>query len=126
MKLKDVVAQYVKLRDQKSLLKKQYDEKKAAIDTQMAKIEGVVLKAFQAQGVTTMGTPAGTAYISTRVSTSVADRDEFLNFVRSNEAWEFLENRVSKTAVEEYKEAHGDLPPGVNWSAAMTLNVRRS
>jgi hypothetical protein len=37
-----------------------------------------------------------------------------------------LERRVSKTAVDEYVAAHQDLPPGVNYTTAISVNVRRS
>jgi hypothetical protein len=57
----------------------------------------------------------------------VADRDAFLHgFVIPNEAWEFLENRVSKSAVEQFKEANNDLPPGLNWREERVVNIRRS
>ena len=31
-----------------------------------------------------------------------------------------------KQAVEQYKEEHGDLPPGINWREEVVVNVRRS
>jgi hypothetical protein len=37
-----------------------------------------------------------------------------------------LERRVSKAAVEQYKDEHGNLPPGINWREEITINVRRS
>jgi hypothetical protein len=55
----------------------------------------------------------------------VADWDAFLDHVRENEAWEMLERRVNKTAVEQFKSVEGDLPPGVNWAETQVVNFRR-
>jgi hypothetical protein len=37
-----------------------------------------------------------------------------------------LERRVNKTAVEEFKAEHGEIPPGVNTRQEIVINVRRS
>jgi len=125
MKLDEAIAAYVKLRDAKAQLKKQHDEKAAGIKEKMDLLEGAILKAFQSTGTESARTASGTAYIKTTTSATIADRDVFLKFVRENDAWEFLENRVNKTAVDEYRREHQDVPPGVNFSAMVTLGVRR-
>jgi hypothetical protein len=56
----------------------------------------------------------------------VADMDAFLGFVREHDAWHFLEKRVAKTQVDEYVQAHKDLPPGINYSSMAVINVRRA
>lgn len=77
MKLDELVANYIKLRDKKSQLKKQYDEKVAKVDAVMDKMEAIILKTFQDSGIDSARTDAGTAYISTRTSASVASRRSF-------------------------------------------------
>jgi hypothetical protein len=50
-----------------------------------------------------------------------------MEHVKSNEDWGLLEVRVSKTAVEQYREQHDDdLPPGVNIREERVVNVRRT
>jgi hypothetical protein len=71
-------------------------------------------------------TEAGTAYKSTRISVTTGDKDAFMEFVRTNDEWPLLEVRPSKSAVEEYRAAHDDLPPGINWRAEQVVNIRRS
>jgi len=56
----------------------------------------------------------------------VADKDAFMTHVKSNEDWQLMEIRCSKTAVEQYKAEHDDLPPGVTWRAERAVNIRRS
>ncbi len=128
MKLDELVANYIKLRDKKSLLKKQYDEKVAKVDAVMDKMEAIILKTFQDSGIDSARTDAGTAYISTRTSATVGSREEFLSWVLQDpdERSIFLENRVSKVAVEQFKAANDDLPPGINFRSEVTVGVRRA
>lgn len=128
MKLDELVANYIKLRDKKSQLKKQYDERVAKVDAVMDKMEAIILKTFQDSGIDSARTDAGTAYISTRTSATVGSREEFLSWVLQDpdERSIFLENRVSKVAVEQFKAANDDLPPGVNFRSEVTVGVRRA
>lgn len=128
MKLDELVANYIKLRDRKSQLKKQYDEKVAKVDAVMDKMEAIILKTFQDSGIDSARTDAGTAYISTRTSATVASREELFQWIQEDfdERSIFLENRVSKVAVEQYKAANDDLPPGVNFRSELVVGVRRA
>ena len=51
--------------------------------------------------------------------------DTLLDHVKDNDAWEMLERRVNKTAVEQFKAVNDDLPPGINWSETQVVNFRR-
>ena len=128
MKLDELVANYITLRDKKSQLKKRYDEKVAKVDAVMDKMEAIILKTFQDSGIDSARTDAGTAYISTRTSATVGSREEFLSWVLQDpdERSIFLENRVSKVAVEQFKAANDDLPPGINFRSEVTVGVRRA
>jgi hypothetical protein len=101
-----IVEKYIALRDMKTLMKTKYESKVAKIDQIMDKIEGVILDQFNEQGMEACTTKAGTAYKQLRVSASVADWDATLEFIQLKELWNFLEHRVSKVAINEYKEAH--------------------
>lgn len=125
MKVNEIVESYIKLRDRKAAIKKEYDDKVAKIEKVMSVAEAVLLKHFDKTGAESVKTDAGTAYKSTRTSATVADWDAFLAHVQRTEAWEMLEHRASKRAVEEYKAANDDLPPGINWSSEQVVNVRR-
>ena len=98
----------------------------APLDALLDKIEALLLKTFQETGVESVKTESGTAYSSSRTSATVADWDAFFEgYVLPNQAWEFLERRCNKGAVEQFKAANEDLPPGINWSETLTVNVRR-
>lgn len=126
MKLSELVAKYIELRDKKAQFKADYDSKVAKLDENLEKIEAVLLKTFDQTGMESVKTEFGTAYTSTRTTASVADPDAFMTYCRANDAWHLLEKRVSKIAVEQYKAEHDDVPPGVSYRAERTVNIRRS
>ena len=124
--MEQIVEKYIALRDIKALMKAKYEAKVAKVDAIMDKIEGVILIQFNEQGLTACTTKAGTAYKQLRESASVADWDSILGFIREQDMWQFLEHRISKVAVSEYKTANeGELPPGINWREEYVINVRR-
>lgn len=126
MKLSELVEKYIELRDKKAEIRHAYEEKANKIDAVLEQIEGTLLKAFDAAGLDSAKTSAGTAYTSTRTTASVADKDSFMDFVKANSEWHLLETRCSKTAVEQFKEVNGEVPPGVNWREERVVNIRRS
>jgi hypothetical protein len=126
MDYNELVGHYVRLRDKKAEHKAEYDAKVKKIDEALEKIEQKLLALFNESGMESVRTEAGTAYKSLQTSANVADRDAFFQFVKDNDAFELLEARVSKKAVEEFKAANEELPPGVNWNARFTVNIRRS
>lgn len=126
MKISELVTKYIELRDKKAEFKAAYDEKVKKIDDVLYRIEAKLLETFDSAGMDSVKTPNGTAYVSSRTSASVADRDVFMEFVKANDEWPLLEVRASKTGVEQYKESHDDLPPGINLRTERVVNVRRS
>jgi hypothetical protein len=125
MKLDEVVKNYIALRDRKAAIKAEYDAKAAKIDDVLDKVEAKILEYFEQSGLESIRTDAGTAYKSTRNSATVGDWDSVLAHILETENYQLLEHRVSKKAVEEYRMANEDLPPGVNWRSEVTVNVRR-
>lgn len=126
MKVSELVAKYIELRDSKSAMKAEYDAKVESVDQMLAKIEAKFLEVFEQTGMDSVKTEFGTAYASLRTSASVSDRLAFMEFVKQNNEWPLLEIRCSKAAVEEFKTATDELPPGVNWRAERVVTIRRS
>lgn len=121
-----IIEKYIALRDKKAELKAAYDGQVKDLDAAMSRIENFLLAKMQELGVESLRTPFGTPYIQRRTSASVADWEAVLDWVRSNEEWGMLERRVSKTAVEAWRDEHNDLPPGLNWREERVVNIRRN
>jgi len=125
-KVDDVVAAYVSLRDRKAELKAQHQQELAPINEQMFKIEGWLHRELNKQGVDSFKTKRGTAFVQKSTSVTVQDwQDQTLPFIREHELWDMLEARVSKTAVSDYIESTGEVPPGVAVKTEEVVRVRR-
>lgn len=126
MNVDELVKQYIHLRDTRNVLRREFEEKVGRIDTVLEQVEGVLLKMFQDTGMDSVKTASGTAYKQVRTSASVADWDTFWKFVEENKAYELLEQRCNKKAVQQYRAANDDLPPGINWREEVVVNFRRA
>jgi len=120
-----VVAAYMKLRDQKAAIRKEADDKIDEIETKLDKLEKWIKVKADADGVTSFKTPHGTAFLTTTDFANVEDWDATLNFIKTNDAFDMLERRVSKTAVRAYIELNKSVPAGVNYGTRLDVNVRK-
>lgn len=133
MKLNDapddmLIGKYVQLRDARAQRKKAFESEDAEDKGRQEKIEAELLRRLNDRGTDSTTSKAyGTAYRIVRSSCSVADWDAFFNqWVVPHSAWDFIERRAAKAAVEAYRQDSNDLPPGLNWSEVATIGVRRS
>ncbi len=121
----ELITKYIELRDKKTAIKVEMDARMTPIDTAMSKIENYLMAQMVTMGTESMKTSAGTAYRTSRSKVSVADWDSFLGYVKEHSLWHMLNRSANKTAVDEFKEANQDLPPGVNYVTELVVNVRR-
>lgn len=126
MNIDDVIKGYVKMRD---ALDARVAEQKAELvpmRENMRKVEAWLQNQLQTQGLKNFKGASGTAFLKEVTSATVQDWDATLEFIKTNERWELLERRVSKTVVEDYAESTGEIPPGVELKREIVVQVRRS
>ena len=107
----DVVATYMKLRSQKEAIEAEVKDKVKGLKEKMEKLEAWIKEQADAQGVSSFKTKHGTAFLTTTDYANVAEWDAVLDFIRTQEAFDLLEKRVSKIAVRGYIEANKAVPP---------------
>lgn len=120
-----VIAAYLKLRNKKDAIEAEAKERVKELKDKLSKFEAWLKVRADEQGVTSFKTPHGTAFITTTDFANVADWDATLEFIRTNEAYDMLEKRVSKTAVRAYIESTREVPAGVNYGTKLEVNVRK-
>lgn len=125
IKVDDVVATYMKLRQTKDAIEAEAKTKVADIKAKLEKLEAWIKERADADGVTSFKTPHGTAFLTTTDYATVADWDAVLGFIRSNDAFDMLEKRVSKIAVRGYIDSTKAVPPGVNYGTKLEVNIRK-
>lgn len=126
MKVVDIVAKYIELRDRKAVFKAEYEAKVAGTQSLLDGIEAKLLSYMSSTGVESIKTTEGTAYCATRNSASIADQQLFREFVKDQDGWDMVTMRANAKNVEAYRAANDMLPPGLNWSTEVVVNIRRS
>lgn len=120
-----VIDTYLKLRNKKESIEAETKEKVKGIKDNMAKLEGWIKEQADKQGVKSFKTDHGTAFLTTTDFAQVADWDAVLDYIKTNDAFDMLEKRVSKTAVRGYIEKNKSVPSGVNYGTRIDVNVRK-
>lgn len=121
-----VIAKYIQLRDERSELKRGYEQKDALLKEQMNRIEQWI-KAMQKElGVTQLKSPSGTAFQTPRNIYTCVDWGAFHQWLRENNRLDLLEKRVGQRALNEFREENGTIPPGLNVISEIEISIRRS
>ena len=121
-----VVQAYIKLRDQRGVLKKAYDDEDALLKTKLEKLETWLMTQMQTTGSTQLGSPHGTAYQQTVFKGNCSDWPSFWNWLGQNGRFDMMEKRVSVKSIQEYYTESGEMPPGINVSPELRVIIRKS
>lgn len=121
-----VIAAYVKLRDKRAELRKEYTDKDDELVGKMDKLEVYLLGQMKATGTTQLGSSHGTAYQQVVMKGNCSDWPSFWGFLADTGNFDMVEKRVSVKKVQEYYEQTGELPPGVNINPELKVIIRRS
>lgn len=117
---------YVKLREAKLAIERKAEEEADVIKAKMDVIEAAMLNFMNVNKMDSVATTAGTFYKQLDIKPSCADWNVFYAWIAKNDAFEFLERRITRTAIKDYMEANkGKLPPGVNVHKEFVVRVRR-
>lgn len=120
-----MVEKFIALRDRVAAIKKKHTDELAPFNLAMGALEGWMINILNTNGAASLKAAAGTFYTTTRTSARVDEWSTVLDFIRTNEAWELLEARVNKTALEAIIGDTNTSIPGVTVSRELVLNVRR-
>lgn len=125
LSIDQLVQGYIYLRDEKAELKKKQAEEMAPTIARMDKIEAMLLARLNEQQAESIRADHGTAYKTKRSTVKILDWASTFDYIREHELWHMLTRSLAKTAVEEFLEAQGELPPGVDISIETRVNVKR-
>lgn len=121
-----LVKAYVKIREERSKLNQEYDEKDAKLKEQLDLIEHELLEMCKTVGADSLKTQHGT--VSRRVSKRfwTSDWHSFHKFVKEHDALDLFERRISQSNMQQFLEENPDvLPQGLNVDSKYTVSVRR-
>lgn len=119
------VAQYIQVRDALKRIDAEYEQKRKPLLELQEVLSGRLRTFIETNKLENLKTEAGTCYISTRYTASLADPAIFMDFVIKNQAFDLLDRRANATAVTAYVKEHNNLPPGCNLNGIQSVGVRR-
>jgi hypothetical protein len=122
-----LVRAYRAIRDKKSELNKAHDAVIADLDGKLEKIENVMLGVLNASNGEGIRTEHGTFFRKVDIKPSGQDWAAFYDWIKANDAFDFLQRRITATAVTNYMLEHdGELPPGVTVLKRFKVEVRKN
>ena len=122
-----LAAVYIKIRDKRSMAKKEFDERDKSLEEQMQVIADEMLEACKRIGADSIKTPHGTIMRSVKSRYWTNDWDSMYTFIEEQGAFGLLEKRLHQTNMKDFLAENPDLyPVGLNVENSYTVVVRRS
>jgi hypothetical protein len=122
-----LVAAYIKMRDKRAELLREYEEADGDIKAQMEAVEGKLLDLCKDIGADTLGSKHGKVMRTVKTRYWTSDWDSLHKFVLEHKMPELLERRISQSTMKQLLEEKPDvMPPGLNIDSRYTVTIRRS
>ena len=117
---------YIKMRDARSVIKREWEEKDKEIQAQMDLIEQALLDLCKEINANSISTNHGTVIRSVKSRYWTNDWDSLYRVIKEHDAFGLLEKRIQQTHMKEFLQENPDLlPAGLNVENQYTVLVRR-
>jgi enamine deaminase RidA (YjgF/YER057c/UK114 family) len=121
------VATYIKMRDAKVALTREFETKVNEIEEQMQLVEQALLEICKSTGQDGGKTMHGTFTRTVKTRYWTNNWDAMYSFIKSHDAVQLLEQRIHQGNMKQFlQENPGTLPEGLNADARYAITVRRS
>lgn len=122
-----LVKVYIKIRDAKDALTREYESKLAELAAQLDAVEQELLEMCKATGQDGGKTPYGSFSKTVKTRYWTNDWDSMYGFIKENDLPQLLERRIHQTNFKEFIEQNPDkVPVGLNVDAKYAITVRRA
>ena len=122
-----LVAAYIKMRDKRAELLREYEEADGEIKAQMDAVESKLLDLCKEIGADTLGSKHGKVMRTVKTRYWTSDWDSLHKFVLEHKVPGLLERRISQSTMKQLLEENPDLmPPGLNIDSRYAVTIRRS
>ena len=122
-----LVSAYVKMRDKRSALLRDYEEQDGAIKEQMTAVESKLLEICKSLGADSLKTQHGTVMRNVKTYYWTNDWESMHRFIVDNDMPQLLERRISQNTMKQLLEENPDaMPKGVNVDSRYSVTIRRA
>lgn len=124
--VEELVAEYVRVRDEKTSVKEAAEAKIADLDATLEKISAELLDRCKEVGADSIRTGAGTVIRSIKSRFWTSDWESMYAFIHENAAYGLLEKRIHQSNMKNFLEENPDVHPmGLNIDKEFVVTVRR-
>lgn len=125
--LEDLTKAYIKIREARAKLLKDYEAKDAGMKEQLDMIQSALLGFCKSSAIDSVKTKYGTVSRVIKERFWCTDWDSFKTFVKENDALELFEKRIHQTNMKQFMETNPEMrPPGMNIDREFSIVVRKS
>ena len=122
-----LVAVYIKMRDKRAELLREYEEADGTVKAQMEAVESKLLDLCKEIGADTLGSKHGKVMRTVKTRYWTSDWESMHKFILEHKMPELLERRISQTTMKQLLEENPDLmPPGLNTDSRYAVTIRRA
>lgn len=122
-----LVKAYINLRNERQQVLREFEAKDNDLKEMQEMISAQLLELCKETGADSIKTPHGT--VSKRVATRYWTNDwgSMYEFIKENDAFQLMEQRVHQTNMKNFLEEHPDkCPMGLNIDSRYTVSVRKA
>lgn len=121
-----LVSAYIRMRDKRSELLREYEEADGAIKQKMEIVEARLLDVCREIGADNIGSKHGTVIRSVKTRYWTTDWESMYRFIVDKNMPQLLERRISQATMKQMLEESPDLlPPGVNIDSRYAVTIKR-
>jgi len=126
MNAEQLVTIYIKMRDARVKLQREFDEADGKIKEQQEQVTQALLEMCKETGAEGLRTPAGSVFKTIKTRYWTSDWGSMKQFIKDHDALDLMEQRVHQTNMKHFLEENPNLmPPGMNVDSRYSITVRR-
>ena len=126
MNAEKLVTIYIKMRDARQKLQKEFDSADGRIKEQQDQVTQALLELCKDTGADGLRTGAGNVFRTVKTRYWTSDWGSMKAFIKEHDAVDLLEQRVHQTNMKNFLEENPELmPPGMNIDSRYSVTVRR-
>tara|TARA_R110000803_G_scaffold74571_7_gene138627 strand:- start:3747 stop:4139 length:393 start_codon:yes stop_codon:yes gene_type:complete len=127
MDTEQLTSVYIKIRDALDEKREQHKEELSELKDQLDLVSNKLLDILQEQNAQSMRTDVGTIMKGVTTRYWASDWESMYEFIKENDAFPLLEQRIHKTNMKKFLEENPDkLPIGLQTDSKFSITVRRA
>lgn len=124
--VEECVRTHLMIREARERVKDRFEKRDKELRNHQGTIEGALGAFIQRTNTQGLNTKYGTVFTAHQSTARIADKDAFLSYLKTEDAWHLATIGANKATVSQHLETNeGNLPPGVDYTTRIVVQIRR-